>query len=100
MTRTAWTSALALLAAVGTASASEICYGPTEAIGARPTEATVFACPTAGSHTINQLAQLGWRVVALKPVSLGGTQTASQLVLRRIAADAIFANGFERPPGV
>lgn len=90
-------AALAVAALAATAQASEICYAPAKGAAARPTADTVFACPVAGSHTIDQLAQLGWRVVALKPVSLGGTQTAAQLLLRRAAAtDAIFADGFER----
>ena len=82
------------VAASGAAQAGEICYGPAMNVSGEPTASTVFACPTAGSHTIDALAALGWRVVKLTTVSLGGAQTAAQLVLKR-ARDGIFANGFD-----
>lgn len=82
-----------LLALSGSASA-EVCYGPAVASGTTPTADTVFTCPTAGTQTINTLAQSGWRMVKLLPVSLGGTQTAAQLVIQR-PADRVFGNGFD-----
>lgn len=93
MTRRGHVLAWLSLALSGTASA-EVCYGPSAASASNPTADTVFACPTAGNQTINALAQSGWRVVRLLPVSLGGAQTAAQLVIQR-PADRVFGNGFD-----
>lgn len=84
----------ALLLALGGSASAEVCYGPAVATGTPPTADTVFTCPTAGTQTINALALSGWRMVKLSPVSLGGAQTAAQLVIQR-PADRVFGNGFD-----
>lgn len=88
--------AVAAMMFVGTVNAGEICYGPAgPGTGAPPPDAgTVFTCPTAGVGTMNQLAELGWRIVRLTPVSVGGGNSAAQLVIRR-PSEIIFANGFD-----
>ncbi|TAH44435.1 MAG: hypothetical protein E6Q43_05245 [Dokdonella sp.] len=66
---------------------AEVRYGPASAITVIPTAATQFRCPGAGTKTINQLAQDGWRIVSMSPISFSGDPfnplTATQLVLRR-----------------
>ena len=77
--------------------AAEVCYGPAVATSVNATGDTLFTCPTAGTQTINALAQAGWRIVKMSPVSLGGSPTpltAAQLVIQR-PADRVFRNGFD-----
>ena len=71
----------------------EICYGPAQT-GAQPVgNATVFACPMAGSKTVPQLATAGWRIVKLMPVVGAGGATQPQLVIQR--RDQLFRHGFQ-----
>lgn len=85
-----------LLAAAGVQAAArtDICYsGETPPNAAPPTNATVFACPQAGSRTVPELAAAGWRVVRMAPVvSSGGAAVRQQLLVRD---DTLFASGFE-----
>jgi hypothetical protein len=84
-----------LLYAPASAATSEICYSPAviAATHAPPTNATLFECPVLGIKTLPQLAGLGWEVVGIAPLSVGGSTIADQLVLQRGAL--IHANGFE-----
>lgn len=70
----------------------DVCYGPADA--SLPTNATVFACPQAGSKTVPQLAADGWRIVSMTGVVSGNGQSV-QIVVQRI--DRLFRSGFERP---
>lgn len=78
--------------------AAELCYSEPVAFGApAPDASTLFDCPTAGVHTIDQLASAGWRIGRLTPVVVGlpqNPQISTQLLLKRSAA-RIFADGFD-----
>jgi hypothetical protein len=80
-------AAAVLMTAVPLASAgqADICYSPDVPLGSSsaPTNATVFACPTAGNKTLPQLAGDGWKVVQLTPVTTSGSTQAIQLVIQR-----------------
>lgn len=68
------------------AGQAEICYSTPVAYNnaVPPTNSTVFNCPTLGAKTLPQLAQAGWEVVQLVPVSTGGgTQVTDQLVIQK-----------------
>jgi hypothetical protein len=77
--------AASLFAPVTAAGEADICYSANVPLGtsAPPTNATVFACPTAGNLTLPQLAAAGWRVVQLTPVVTSGSTQANQLVIQR-----------------
>lgn len=63
---------------------ADICYGPTIALGntSPSTSSTIFTCPLAGNHTVQQLAALGWIPVQLLPIVVSGGQ-ADQLVIQK-----------------
>ena len=77
------------------ALANEICYSPASPSGshAPPTNATVFQCPATGAKTLPQLAALGWKVASMWQVSVGGSNIADQLILKR--GGVIYRNGFD-----
>lgn len=77
------TCAFALPAVAGQA---DICYSADEPLGgsSAPTSATLFDCPLAGANkTLNDLAQAGWEVVQLVPVTTSGSTQANQLVVQK-----------------
>lgn len=59
---------------------ADVCYqvSPPRIGGMPPVQAhrltsqTVFDCPRAGKHTLPQLAQEGWSIVAVQPVAIAG----------------------------
>jgi hypothetical protein len=65
-------AALLLLAASVPAFAgqADVCYSPTAPDGqaVKLTASTVLDCPTAGRHTVPQLAASGWSVASVQPV--------------------------------
>lgn len=96
--RKCWVRVLLLLVSLSfpsVALANEICYSPASPSGshAPPTNATLFLCPTVGSKTLPQLAALGLKVASMWQVSVGGSNIAEQLILKRGAL--IYRNGFD-----
>jgi hypothetical protein len=63
----AWTSGFATPAFAGQA---DICYSANAAgdVADRLTASTPLDCPSAGHHTLSQLAQAGWSVASLQSV--------------------------------
>jgi hypothetical protein len=59
------------LAVAGPAFAgqADVCYSPAVTGGQtdRLTSSTVLDCPTAGRHTLPQLAQAGWSIASVQP---------------------------------
>ena len=56
-------------ALAGTGSA-DVCYAP-KVLATEPdllASSIVLACPIAGSHTLPELAEAGWSIVAVQPV--------------------------------
>jgi hypothetical protein len=75
---------------------AEICYSPEQAFqSATPPDATTrYQCPLAGLLTLQELAQRGYRIVRLVPVSAGGgLMVRQQLTLQQ--GTMILADGFE-----
>ena len=65
---------------------ADVCYGPTvsQLGNSQPTtNATIFTCPQAGNHTIPELAQAGWQVVQMSPISLPNSNMADQLIIQK-----------------
>jgi len=64
-------------------ASGDVCRtAPHSAMAAAPlTDKTVFVCPNAGSNTISQLYQKGWRVVQAIPqmVTSGGMPPSGQV---------------------
>src|SRR4051812_4124601 len=62
------------LAVAGPAAAgqADVCYSPAAAGTQidRLTGSTVLDCPTAGRHTLPQLAQAGWTIVTVQSVTV------------------------------
>jgi hypothetical protein len=62
------------LAVAGPAFAgqADVCYSPSSASNEvdRLTSSTVLDCPTAGHHTLPQLAQAGWSIASVQPVTV------------------------------
>lgn len=91
-------SALMALAAApaGALPSNEICYSEAQAIATAtlPDNSTLFTCPSAGVRTLPQLAAMGFRVVSLTPVAVGGgTSQRQQLVVKR--GVEVHSDGFE-----
>jgi hypothetical protein len=66
-----WIAIAGLVAAGPTfAGQADICYSPAITGGQtdRLTSSTVLDCPTAGRHTLPQLAQAGWSIASVQPV--------------------------------
>lgn len=73
----AWVISCGALVAGGPASAgqAEVCYSapvPSAQVD-KFANATVLECPTAGRHTLPQLADAGWSVVTVQPVVVSYT---------------------------
>lgn len=84
-----FTAALALAAAsFAHAGQADICYSPSTPsmpLPAPPDNATVFNCPQAGSHTLPQLAALGWQIVQMVPSTTpGGDPTFPDVTVQLI----------------
>ena len=78
-------AAVLFVAFPAAAGQADICYSPPTPLGvaAPPTNATVFACPLAGNHTLPELATLGWSVVQMMPLVVSDTSQATQLVIQK-----------------
>jgi hypothetical protein len=81
--------ALALtVPAAAFAGQADICYSasqPSLPLPAPPDNATVFNCPQAGSHTVPDLATLGWQIVQMSPVTVpGGDPTFPDIAVQLI----------------
>ena len=85
----------ALMLATGAyASDADVCYGPAQSSVTRTStpldDTTVFKCPTAGGHTLPELAKAGWIVVQVTAVAVpssattGKPGTASALMADRL----------------
>lgn len=74
-----------LIACPALAGQADICYGPeiSNLLPSAPTNSTLFNCPQAGQKTLPQLAQEGWSVVQMLPVTLSGSTQAVQLVIQK-----------------
>jgi hypothetical protein len=88
-------AAIVLVTAGASAHAqrSEVCYDAEQPQNsAPPGNDRVFDCPTSGLRTVPQLAQAGWRIVKLTPVSVDAG-VRNQLLIKQ--GTRIFGNGFE-----
>lgn len=65
---------VAMLVVTGTAVASQadVCYSPAASSSQvdKLTSSTALDCPIAGHHTLGQLAQTGWSVASVQPVTV------------------------------
>ncbi|MEO5626718.1 MAG: hypothetical protein ABIQ70_11980 [Dokdonella sp.] len=61
----------ALLPTLAQAGQADVCHSPTGPVQTMPplSNTIQFSCPQAGSHTIPELAQAGWKIVQVTPMS-------------------------------
>ena len=91
------TTLIALAAApAGALPSNEVCYSDAQAVASAtlPDNSTLFTCPGAGARTLPQLAAMGYHIVSLGPISVGGgTSQRQQLVVKR--GVEVHSDGFE-----
>lgn len=57
---------------IGTAADADVCYSAPNPGMAKPlTSSSTVSCPRAGNHTLPELAEAGWTLVAVQPVING-----------------------------
>ncbi|MEO6687476.1 MAG: hypothetical protein ABIS07_18280 [Dokdonella sp.] len=81
-----WILAFALwMPALAQAGQADICHSPTVPVQTMPqlSNTTQFSCPQAGSHTIPELAQAGWKVVQVSPMSDGQLNGNYELIIQK-----------------
>ncbi|MEO7326864.1 MAG: hypothetical protein ABIW82_18735 [Dokdonella sp.] len=75
----------ASLPALAQAGQADVCHSPTVPVQTMPplSNTTQFSCPQAGSHTIPELAQAGWKIVQVTPMSDSQYNGNYELVIQK-----------------